>query len=72
MNCSGSLWKKVVRPSQRKEMAEKGIKSRGISIALAFKAFGFSETCLQYKLKLKSENEQIEDLLIGLTNTHKT
>ena len=53
-------------------MAEKAIKSRGISIALACRTFGLSETCFRYKPKLKPENERIEDLLIGLTNAHKT
>ena len=53
-------------------MAEKAIKSRGISIAMACRTFGLSETCFRYKPKLKPENERIEDLLIGLTNAHKT
>ena len=53
-------------------MAEKAIKSRGISIALACRTFGLSETCFRYKPKLNPENERIEDLLIGLTNAHKT
>ena len=50
----------------------KAIKSRGISIALACRTFGLSETCFRYKPKLKPENGRIEDLLIGLTNAHKT
>jgi putative transposase len=52
-------------------MAEKAIKSRGISIAFACKTCGLSENCFRYKPKLKPANERIEDLLIGLTNAHK-
>ena len=31
-----------------------------------------SERCCRYEPKLKSENERIGDLLIGLTNAHRT
>ena len=31
-----------------------------------------SERCYRYEPKLKSENERIGDLLIGLTNAHRT
>ena len=43
-----------------------------VSIALAFRALGVIETCYRYGPKLKAENEKIGDLLIGLTNKHKT
>ena len=44
----------------------------GVSIALACRAFGVSETCYRYCPILKTENERIGDLLIGLTRVHKT
>lgn len=44
----------------------------GISIALACRTFGVSETCYRYSPKLDAENEQIADLLIGLTRSRKT
>ena len=53
-------------------MAVRAVRRRGVSIALACRTFGLSETCYRYSPKLKSENEQIEDLLIGLTKAHKT
>ena len=53
-------------------MAENTVQSRGVTIALACRAFGVSETCYRYSPKLKPENERIEDLLIGLTKAHKT
>ena len=53
-------------------MAENAIQSRGVTIALACRAFGVSQTCYRYSPKLKPESERIEDLLIGLTKAHKT
>jgi putative transposase len=43
-----------------------------ISIALVCRTFGVSETCYSYTPKLKGENEEIADLLTGLTDAHKT
>ena len=45
---------------------------RGVSIALACRTFEVSETCYRYSAKLNDENEQIADLLIGLTRAKKT
>ena len=45
---------------------------KGVSIALACRAFGVSETCFRYSPKRDEENELIADLLVGLTNVHKT
>ena len=45
---------------------------KGVSIALACRAFGVSETCFRYSPKRDEENELIADLLVGLTNFHKT
>ena len=53
-------------------MAEKAVEQRGVSIALACRAFGLSETCFRYSPKRKAENDRIGDLLIGLTHPHKT
>lgn len=65
-------WKKVTRPSQRREMAEKAVALRGVSVALACRTFEVSETCYRYSARLNDENEQIADLLIGLTRAKKT
>ena len=62
----------MTRPSQRREMAEKAVARHGVSIALACRAFGVSETCYRYSPKLKEENEEIADLLVGLTDARKT
>lgn len=62
----------MTRPSQRRELAEKAVARRGVSIALACRAFGVSETCYRYSPKLDAENEQIADLLLGLTKAKKT
>ena len=48
----------MTRPSQRREMAEKAVVERGVSIALACRAFGVSETCYRYSPKLDEEKER--------------
>jgi putative transposase len=45
---------------------------KDVSIALAYRAFDVSETCYRYSPKLDNENEQIADLLLGLTKPRKT
>ena len=53
-------------------MAATAVAGRGASIALACRTFGVSETCYRYSPLLSDENEQIADLLVGLTNAKKT
>ena len=53
----------MIRPAQRRELAVKAVAMKGVSIALACRAFGVSETCYRYSPKLDDENEQIADLL---------
>ncbi len=62
----------MTRSSQRREMAGKAVALRGVSIALACRTFGVSQTCYRYSAKLNEENEQIADLLIGLTRAKKS
>ncbi len=62
----------MTRPSQRREMAETAVARRGISIALACRTFGLSETCYRYSPKLQPENEEIADLLVALTTSRRT
>ena len=62
----------MVRPSQRREMAEWAVRYRSASIALACRAFSISETCYRYQPKLSDENELIADWLVALTNAKKT
>ena len=52
-------------------MAETAVAQRRASIALACRAFGVSETCYRYSPKLRDENEEIADLLVGLTASQK-
>ena len=53
-------------------MAETAVAQRRVSIALACRAFGVSETCYRYSPKLRDENEEIVDLLVGLTEARNT
>jgi hypothetical protein len=61
-------WRKRATP--RDGRACRG--ARGASIALACRAFGVSETCYRYGPKQRAENEEIADLLTGLTDARKT
>ena len=62
----------MTRPAQRRELAVKAAAMKGVSIALACRAFDVSETCDRYSPKLDDENKQIADLLLGLTTAKKT
>ena len=44
-------------------MAVTAVTQKGISIALACRTFGLSETCYRYTRKLNDENVRIADLL---------
>jgi putative transposase len=48
------------------------VTQKGVSIALACRTFEVSERCYRYQAKLKPENERIADLLMGLTQAHRT
>jgi putative transposase len=39
---------------------------------VACRTFGVSETCYRYGPKLRAQNEEIADLLVGLTDARKT
>jgi putative transposase len=43
----------------------------GVSIALACRTFGVSQTCYRHRSKLNNENKQIADLLVALTQARK-
>jgi putative transposase len=62
-----AMAKKVVKPSQRKELAQKAVSNHDVSIRLACQAFSISETCYRYQPLLSSENEEIADWLVNLT-----
>ncbi|REG77472.1 putative transposase [Marinomonas pollencensis] len=57
----------MVKPSQRREMAQHAVASRPMSVRLACVAFSISETCYRYQGKFNDENSYIANLLIDLT-----
>jgi len=52
-------------------MAQHAIDERGVSVALACRAFAISQRCFRYVPLLADENEEIEDWLIALTKARK-
>lgn len=53
-------------------MARKAVEQQQISIRMACRLFGISETCYRYQAKLSGENAHIADWLLRLTTTHRT
>ncbi len=47
----------MTRPSQRRELAEKAVAQRGVSIALACRPFGVSGTCYRYSPKRNADTD---------------
>ena len=62
----------MIRPALRRGLAENAVTRHGVSIALACRTFNVSETCYLYSPLLSNENEEIADLLVGLTAARKT
>ena len=56
----------MVRPSHRREMAQKAVSQNHVSIRLACEIFGVSETCYRYEAKNNAENELIANWLIAV------
>ncbi len=61
----------MVRPSRRKEMAQKAATSYGATTRLVCLAFGISESCYRYQPILSDENAEIADWLVRLTDNQK-
>ena len=53
-------------------MARNAVLRRGVSIALACRTFGVSETCYRYRPEQNEEHQEIADWLERLTSTHRT
>ena len=61
----------VVRPSRRREMAERAVRERGVSIRLACEIFQVSQSCYRYAPQARAENEEIVQWLLRLTDNHR-
>lgn len=61
----------MVKPSQRKEMAQWAVGTYQLSISQACRCFGVSETCYRYQARLSDENAVIADWLSRLTCNQK-
>jgi putative transposase len=66
-----ALTKKMVAPSQRREMARWAVTERPATVKLACQAFGISPTCYRYRAKLGAENVLIADWLVRLANNQR-
>lgn len=53
-------------------MAQHAVQERGVSVRLACEAFNVSQTCYRYVAKNKTENDEIADWLLRLTDNHRS
>ena len=58
----------MVRPRQRRDLAQRAVSEKAVSIRLACETYGISETCYRYQAKLSDENAVIADWLVRLTH----
>lgn len=70
-NASGGDAKKVVRPSQRREMAHGAKRAFQVSVRLLCSTFLVSEACYRYRPKYEHENSEIADWLMKVTGAHR-
>lgn len=61
----------MVKPSHRKEVAQRAYQHYPVSIRVACSALGISESGYYYQAQLSTENEEIADWLLRLTELHK-
>lgn len=61
----------MVKPGQRRELAQQAVAIKGVSIRLACETYGMSETCYRYQAKLSDENATIADWLLRLTSNQR-
>ena len=61
----------MVKPSQRREMAQKAVRLGRLTLKAACRAFTISETCYRYQPKLSDENGLISGWLLRLTTQHR-
>lgn len=61
----------MVTPSRRRELAQKAVLDKDISIRMSCELFGISETCFRYQPKLNDENAMIARWLLRLTQNQR-
>lgn len=61
-----------MKPSRRKEMAQRAVAEYGMSIRHACGAFKISETCYRYQPRLSGDNQLIADWLLRLTTHNRS
>lgn len=61
----------MVKPSQRKEVAKYLVGQHKVSVSLACRLVGLSETCYYYQRRLSDENALIAQWLLRLTDSQR-
>ncbi len=63
---AGRVFRSNVPRGFLREMAQQAVAVRGVSVALACRAFAISQRCYRYVSLLADENDEIEDWLVAL------
>ena len=61
----------MVRPSQRREMAQSAVQAGRTNIRHACQIFQVSQTCYRYQATASEENARIADWLVRLTTAYR-
>ncbi|KGG93857.1 integrase, partial [Comamonas thiooxydans] len=61
-----------VRPSRRREMAQQAVQHRGLTIRAACQAFQISQACYRYKAQRNTDNDEIAQWLLRLTDNNRS
>lgn len=61
----------MVKPSRRRELAQKAVREKSIPVKWACALFSISETCYRYQAKHSEENAEIADWLMRLTTAQR-
>lgn len=62
----------MVKPSRRREMAQRAVTEWGLSIRSACQAFQIIQSCYRYEAKQHAENEEIAGWLLRLTDNNRS
>ena len=67
-----SLAKRMVRPAQRRALAQHTVQTKRTTIQHACRTYGISETCYRHQGRRVDEDAEVADWLVRLTTTYRT
>jgi putative transposase len=62
----------MVRPAQRRALAQHAVQTKRTTIEQACRTFGISDTCYRHQGRRYEEDAEVADWLVRLTTTYCT